>query len=233
MSRLYRHTCRRIPWGRGATITSQCTTPARRNLRTVGGRHARLTLTLTLTLTHAHPRSPTLLQTAATARQYGAVRPVPITIVTITSNQKKDPAVVYASEWLEKLARYTKVEQVTIKPNPLNAKDPEQAKAEESRRVLAAIQKSSGAYAVCLDERGEDATSESMADILEKASDSGATSLLFLLGGPFGHTKEVRDAADQTVRLSRCVLNHAVASVVLSEQLYRAWTIVRGEPYHH
>jgi len=182
---------------------------------------------------HAHQRSPTLLQTAATARQYGAVRPVPITIVTITSNQKKDPAVVYASEWLEKLARYTKVEQVTIKPNPLNAKDPEQAKAEESRRVLAAIQKSSGAYAVCLDERGEDATSESMADILEKASDSGATSLLFLLGGPFGHTKEVRDAADQTVRLSRCVLNHAVASVVLSEQLYRAWTIVRGEPYHH
>ena len=98
---------------------------------------------------------------------------------------------------------------------------------------MATIQKSPGAYTVCLDERGKDVTSESIADILEKASDSGSSSLVFLLGGPFGHTQEVRDGADETIRLSRCVLNHAVASVVLSEQLYRAWTIVRGEPYHH
>jgi rRNA large subunit m3Psi methyltransferase RlmH len=52
-------------------------------------------------------------------------------------------------------------------------------------------------------------------------------------GGPFGHAKEVRQRADDQIRLSSMVLNHQVAHVVLLEQLYRAWTILRGEPYHH
>ena len=55
----------------------------------------------------------------------------------------------------------------------------------------------------------------------------------FLIGGPFGWTDEVRRASNETIRLSRCVLNHAVAKVVLCEQLYRAWSILKGEPYHH
>lgn len=183
------------------------------------------------TATRRHPPR----RTAVTAsKQYGAVRPVPITVLTVTSNQKKDPAVVYANEWLDKLSRYVKVEQVTVRPNPTGVKDPELAKAEESKRVLATLQKSSSSvYTVCLDERGKDATSESLADMLELASASGCTSVHFLIGGPFGWTDEVRRASNETIRLSRCVLNHAVAHVVLSEQLYRAWTILKGEPYHH
>lgn len=179
-----------------------------------------------------HPLPRTTV--TASKQRYGAVRPVPITVHTVTSNQKKDPAVVYANEWLDKLSRYVNVEQVTVRPNPTGVKDPELAKAEESKRVLASLQKSSSnAYTVCLDERGKDATSESLADLLERASDSGCTSVHFLIGGPFGWTDEVRRASDETLRLSRCVLNHAVAHVVLSEQLYRAWTILKGEKYHH
>jgi 23S rRNA (pseudouridine1915-N3)-methyltransferase len=157
---------------------------------------------------------------------------VPIKIITVTSNQKKSPAIVYANEWLDKLSRYTSVECANIKPNPLNAKDPQQAKAEESKRVLEKISGGS-TYTICLDERGRDIDSDGMADILQKASDSGCTSLAFLIGGPWGHDPAVRSAASETIRLSRCVLNHAVAHVVLSEQLYRAWTIVKGEKYHH
>ncbi len=185
--------------------------------------------------TGRHP-PPIRRRTAVTAtKQYGAVRPVPITVVTVTSNQKKDPAVVYANEWLDKLARYVNVEQVTLRPNPTGVKDPELAKAEESKRVLAMLQKSKSpsVYTVCLDERGKDATSESLADMLELVSASGCTSVHFLIGGPFGWTDEVRRASNETIRLSRCVLNHAVAKVVLCEQLYRAWSILKGEPYHH
>jgi 23S rRNA (pseudouridine1915-N3)-methyltransferase len=54
-----------------------------------------------------------------------------------------------------------------------------------------------------------------------------------VIGGPFGHGSGVVARADDSIRLSRMVLNHAVAYIVLAEQLYRAWTIVRGEPYHH
>lgn len=89
-----------------------------------------------------------------------------------------------------------------------------------------------GERVIILDERGRDASSEDMARLLIKASDDG-TPLCFVIGGPFGHGPAVMQRADESVRLSRMVLNHSVAYLVLVEQLYRAWTIVRGEPYHH
>jgi 23S rRNA (pseudouridine1915-N3)-methyltransferase len=97
-------------------------------------------------------------------------------------------------------------------------------------QVLKAI--AAGERVIILDERGKDASSEDMARLLIKASDDG-TPLCFVLGGPFGHGPAVMQRADESVRVSRMVLNHSVAYVVLVEQLYRAWTIVRGEPYHH
>ena len=68
---------------------------------------------------------------------------------------------------------------------------------------------------------------------LRRAGDAGWPALCFVLGGPFGHAASVKERADDSVRLSKMVLNHQVAHVVLLEQLYRAWTILRGEPYHH
>lgn len=162
--------------------------------------------------------------------RYGAVRPVPIQICTITSRRKNDASHVYIQEWVTKLSRYTKVETVTYKPNPLGSKSPEVARQEESKRL---IQHVKGMYVVCLDERGRDVDSMGMADILVKASDQGHGSIAYVIGGPFGHAQEVRDMAHETIRLSTCVLNHSVACVVLVEQLYRAWTIIKGEPYHH
>lgn len=65
------------------------------------------------------------------------------------------------------------------------------------------------------------------------AGDASSKSILFCIGGPYGHTEAVRDRADQVIRLSDLVLNHQVARVVLLEQIYRGWTIIRNEPYHH
>jgi 23S rRNA (pseudouridine1915-N3)-methyltransferase len=170
---------------------------------------------------------------------YGAVRPVPIHICTTTSSGKNDTSQQYIQEWLAKVSRYTKVESVTFKPNPLRSKSSDVARQEESKRLIKYLAKSSqgsgsaNMYVVCLDERGRDVDSRGMADILVKASDQGYGSIAFVIGGPFGHDKDVREISDDTIRLSRCVLNHSVACVVLVEQLYRAWTIIKGEPYHH
>jgi len=57
--------------------------------------------------------------------------------------------------------------------------------------------------------------------------------MAFLIGGPFGHSEAVHQRANASIRLSKMVLNHDVARIVLVEQLYRAWTILKGEPYHH
>ena len=65
------------------------------------------------------------------------------------------------------------------------------------------------------------------------AGDISAASVTFCIGGPFGHHADVRTRADVVLSLSKCVLNHQVARIMLLEQLYRAWTITRGEPYHH
>ena len=161
---------------------------------------------------------------------FGAVRPVPIRIMTVSSKKTSQSCV---EEWTKKVSRYTQVETITMKPNPLNASDTGVAVREEGKRICQKLKQQSGSYVVCLDERGRDATSESFADIVARVSENGNSSLTCVIGGPFGLDQSVRDMANETVCLSRCVLNHSVAHIVLMEQLYRAWTIVKGEPYHH
>lgn len=159
-----------------------------------------------------------------------AVRPVPIKFISVSKGASKG-AEVFSEEWAVKVRRYTLLQELQIKPNPLNAKDPEVAKVHEGERVLKAIGNSE--RLVVLDERGRAVSSEDMAQLLARAGDDGCPSIAFAIGGPYGHSAEVRARADDVISLSKCVLNHSVARVVLMEQLYRAWTILRGEPYHH
>lgn len=137
-------------------------------------------------------------------------------------------------EWLDKARRYAKeVEEIRLPVNPQKAKDNDAATRAEGERVLRAIVPSD--FVVLLDERGKSLTSEQLADLVAEAGErcSSSSSLAFVVGGPFGHAQAVSDRADATLGLSKLVLNHAVARVVLSEALYRAYTILKGVPYHH
>ena len=135
-----------------------------------------------------------------------------------------------ASEWLEKLQRYTSVLEVQIKPNPKRTVNVDLQRQAEGEKVMKAID--SRDWVVLLCERGRPVKSEDIAVMIGKAGDEGRP-LVFAIGGPFGHGSVVVDRADESIRLSDCVLNHSVAHVVLLEQLYRGWTILRGESYHH
>lgn len=158
-----------------------------------------------------------------------SVRAMPIKVISIS---KADSAggVAFAEEWLAKLRRYAPAELVTIKPNPLKARDVEVAKAAEAQKVLSHLSPRDRVVVLC--ERGAEVTSEGVASIIASSGDDG-TPLVFVIGGPFGHGAEICARADSTIRLSRLVLNHSVALVVLLEQLYRGWTILNGSPYHH
>lgn len=126
------------------------------------------------------------------------------------------------ADYGKRIQRYFPFEERTLKPsNP-------RAEAEALRKALPDRHR-----LVLLDERGQDLTSPGLADWLEEAALASVGTLAFAIGGPMGHDPSLRAQAWRTVRLSAMVLNHAVARVMLIEQLYRACTIRAGEPYHH
>lgn len=86
---------------------------------------------------------------------------------------------------------------------------------------------------VLLDEKGKQFTSEGFADFLQKQMNSGIRRLVFMIGGPFGFSEEVYQRAEHQLALSRLTFSHQMVRLFFVEQLYRAFTILRNEPYHH
>lgn len=105
----------------------------------------------------------------------------------------------------------------------------ERIHAAEAERLRAAIP--AGAITVALDERGQDWTSARFAEQLGKWRDA-ATPVAFLIGGPDGLAVELKRSARLLLRLSSLTLPHALARLVLVEQLYRAWSMLTNHPYH-
>lgn len=90
-----------------------------------------------------------------------------------------------------------------------------------------------GAKLVLLDERGESMTSPGFAAFLSKNRDQGTQELVFAIGGAYGFTDAFRSQAFASISLSRMTLTHQMVRVFLLEQIYRGFTIMNGEPYHH
>lgn len=86
---------------------------------------------------------------------------------------------------------------------------------------------------ILLDERGTELTSPELAAFIGRQRDNAVPELAFAIGGAYGFTDTFRARADTVISLSRMTLTHQMVRVVLLEQLYRAFTILNGEPYHH
>lgn len=87
-------------------------------------------------------------------------------------------------------------------------------------------------YLVLLDQTGTELDSRGLARFLQKTVDSGRADMWMVIGGPLGVSEDLRKSADTVISLSRMTLPHDLARLVLVEQMYRAYTIIRGEPYH-
>ncbi len=88
-------------------------------------------------------------------------------------------------------------------------------------------------FAVLFDERGHEFSSRGFSDFLDRKNAEGTRKAVFVIGGPYGFSKAVYDRADYLMSLSKMTLPHELARLFAVEQLYRAGTIMRGEPYHH
>jgi 23S rRNA (pseudouridine1915-N3)-methyltransferase len=143
----------------------------------------------------------------------------------------KLPAWVAAgcAEYMKRMPRELPLSVAEIKPEPRGAKTRAQLLAAEKLRLEAALQGFS--RAVALDERGADLTSLQLAQKLEDWMREGGDTA-FIIGSADGIDDEIKARADVILRLSSLTLPHALARLVLCEQLYRAVSVVRKHPYH-
>jgi 23S rRNA (pseudouridine1915-N3)-methyltransferase len=107
----------------------------------------------------------------------------------------------------------------------------DQQKNEEGKLILNKLEKSD--FITILDEKGKKYTSINFAELINKRSVSGLKRLVFVIGGPYGFSTDVYARANSKLSLSDMTFSHQMVRLFAVEQIYRAFTILRNEPYHH
>lgn len=135
------------------------------------------------------------------------------------------PSLDYAkrgmAEYLKRLSRYVRLDHSMTK---------EAGKATNSERLMELAGDCD--FVIALDERGEELTTDAFTKLIDAREMAGTKRIALIIGGADGHSEALRSKADRVIRLSKMTMQHELALVVLLEQLYRAYTIKRGEPYH-
>lgn len=136
------------------------------------------------------------------------------------------------NDYLKRLNFYTKVSLVVL-PDLKNRKtlSPETQKKQEGETLLRRF--SEGDWVVLLDEKGKQMRSVEFSDWVQKRMNSGVKRLCFVIGGPYGFSDEVYARSNAKLSLSLMTFSHQMVRLVFLEQLYRAFTILNNEPYHH
>ncbi|WP_350285501.1 23S rRNA (pseudouridine(1915)-N(3))-methyltransferase RlmH [uncultured Croceitalea sp.] len=132
----------------------------------------------------------------------------------------------------KRLSHYIKFEFAII-PDIKNVKNlsTEEQKKKEGEAILKNVANSD--VLVLLDEKGKQFSSVSFAENLQKRMNSGIKMLILVVGGPYGFSQMVYQRANQKISLSPMTFSHQMVRLFVIEQLYRAFTILRNEPYHH
>jgi len=134
--------------------------------------------------------------------------------------------------FLKRIPHYISFEMKLI-PDVKNSKNMSEVQQKEKEGELILQQLTTSDEVFLLDEQGIEVTSVEFARWLEKKMISGIKRLIFVIGGPYGFSAQVYSRANGKVSLSRMTFSHQMVRLIFVEQLYRAMTILKGEPYHH
>ncbi len=154
-------------------------------------------------------------------------------ILLVVVGKTSTPYIASAvEEYVKRVNRYVPLEIVTI-PDQRSSRalTEEIQKQREGTAILATLQ--GGDHVVLLDERGRELTSREFAAEIDRRMVQGLKRLVYVVGGPYGFSEEVYRRADSKLSLSRMTFTHEMVRLFFTEQIYRAMTILRGEPYHH
>ncbi len=136
------------------------------------------------------------------------------------------------ADYAARVNRYIPFEIVTL-PDARASKSMTEAKQKEAEGKLILGSLKPGDRLALLDERGVEMTSRQFSEMLERRAQTVGKRLVFAVGGPYGFSEEVYARADEKLSLSKMTFPHELVRLFFAEQLYRAQTISRGEPYHH
>ncbi|MCJ8007309.1 23S rRNA (pseudouridine(1915)-N(3))-methyltransferase RlmH [Lederbergia wuyishanensis] len=137
-------------------------------------------------------------------------------------------------EYLKRLTAYAKVEIIEIPdekaPEILSDNEMLQVKAKEGDRILSKIHPD--AHVIALAIEGKMKTSEELAERIDNLATYGKSKIVFVIGGSLGLSEEVMKRADEGLSFSKMTFPHQLMRLILVEQVYRAFRIIKGEPYH-
>ena len=135
-------------------------------------------------------------------------------------------------EYEKRLKHYTKFEEIIIPDVKKSGKLSEsELKKKEGQLILAKLENSD--YVILLDDKGRSYSSIELANFLQQKMNSGLKSLVFVVGGAYGFSDEVYQRANSKLSLSKMTFSHQMVRLIFKEQLYRGFSILRGEKYHH
>ncbi|MEM7185527.1 MAG: 23S rRNA (pseudouridine(1915)-N(3))-methyltransferase RlmH [Bacteroidota bacterium] len=154
--------------------------------------------------------------------------------ITLLAIGKTDDASLQGliDQYTSRLAHYVNFEFVAI-PDVKNVKNLSEAqqKKAEGEAILKRLQPAD--QLVLLDEKGRSFSSVEFSQHLQKKMNSGLKNLVFVIGGPYGFSDEIYQRATGKISLSSMTFSHQMVRLFFVEQLYRGFTILRNEPYHH
>ena len=136
------------------------------------------------------------------------------------------------NEYIKRLQRYCQFDYVELPAAKIGKNATEQeTKQKEELAVLDKLEKSD--FLVVMDEKGREFTSKKFADFLSDHQMRGTKRLVFLIGGAYGFSDKVYQRANAKIALSQMTFTHQMVRLIFTEQLYRGFTITKGEKYHH
>jgi 23S rRNA (pseudouridine1915-N3)-methyltransferase len=135
------------------------------------------------------------------------------------------------NEYIKRLQHYCNFETIEIPDVKKKNLTEEQLKIEEGKLILNKVSKNE--YLILLDERGKLYNSKEFSENINKKGINGISAITFVIGGAYGFSEEVYKNANEKLALSKMTFTHQMVRLVFLEQLYRAFTIIKGEKYHH
>lgn len=136
------------------------------------------------------------------------------------------------AKYVTRLKHYISFNIIVV-PDVKNVKNMSQQQQMDKESDLFLKQISNQDFVVLLDEKGKEFRSVDFSDYLSKKMVAGVTHMVFLIGGPYGFDEKMRTRANYLISLSKMTFSHQMVRLFFAEQVYRAFSIMKGEPYHH
>ena len=153
-------------------------------------------------------------------------------LLLVIGKTDDDYLITGIKKYVGRLGHYVSFELKEI-PDIRNRKTLSEEQQKKSESFLLLSQFQAGDYIILLDENGKQFTSVEFSENLEKLMASGNKRIVFVIGGPYGFSQDVYAKANAKMSLSPMTFSHQMVRLIFVEQLYRAFTILKGEPYHH